>query len=49
VTSGELIATGEDAVKIAEVLTASNFRILQLLSVERLDVSTIALDRKSVV
>ena len=45
-TYGELIATGEDAVKMAEVLTASNFRILQLLSVERLDVSTIALRLK---
>ena len=41
-TSQEIIAEGQEAVRIAEVLTASNFRILQLLSEERLDISTIA-------
>lgn len=38
----ELVFTGEDALKVADALTAASFRILQLLSKERLDVSTIA-------
>ncbi len=38
----ELLVTGEDALKVADALTAASFRILQLLSKERLDVSMIA-------
>lgn len=40
--SAELVVTGEDALKVADALTSTSFRILQLLSEERLDVSTIA-------
>ena len=40
--SDELVVTGEEALKVAEALTATTFRILQLLSEESLDVSTIA-------
>jgi predicted transcriptional regulator len=38
----ELVLRGEEALKIADALTSANFRILQSLSKERLDVSTIA-------
>ena len=41
-TLGELVVRGEDALKVADALTSTTFRILQLLSEERLDVSTIA-------
>lgn len=40
--SEEMIVTGEEALKVADALTESSFRILQLISEERLDVSTIA-------
>ncbi len=33
---------GEDALKVADALTSTSFRILQLLTKKRLDVSTIA-------
>ena len=39
---GEMIVTGEEAFKVAEALTSTSLRVLQLLSKERLDVSTIA-------
>ena len=39
---GELVVTGEDALKVADALTSTSFKMLQLLSKERLDVSTIA-------
>ena len=39
---GELVVTGEEALKVADALTSTSFRMLQLLSEERLDVSTIA-------
>lgn len=39
---GEMVATGEEALKVVEALTPTSLRILQLLSEERLDVSTIA-------
>ena len=38
----ELVLSGEDALKVADALTSTSFRILQLLSTEALDVSTIA-------
>jgi len=38
----ELVVTGEEALKVADALTSTSFKILQLLSEERLDVSTIA-------
>jgi len=38
----EMIVAGEEAIKVADALTTSSFRILQLISEERLDVSTIA-------
>jgi predicted transcriptional regulator len=38
----EMVVAGEEALKVAEALTSTSFRILQLLSEERLDVSTIA-------
>ena len=34
--------TGEEALKVADALTSTSYRILQLLSEEALDVSTIA-------
>jgi len=40
--SGELVATGEEALRVADALTSASFRILRLLSKERLDVSRIA-------
>jgi predicted transcriptional regulator len=39
---GELVVEGEDALKVADALTSTSFRILQLLTNKRLDVSTIA-------
>jgi len=36
------VVTGEDALKVADALTSTSFKMLQLLSEERLDVSTIA-------
>jgi len=41
-TLGEIVVTSEEALKVAEALTSTSLRILQLLSEERLDVSTIA-------
>ena len=40
--SEELVVAGEEALKVAEALTSTSFRILRLISEERLDVSTIA-------
>jgi predicted transcriptional regulator len=37
----EVIASGEEAVKVADALTATTMKMLQLLWVEPLDVSTI--------
>jgi predicted transcriptional regulator len=37
----DLIISGEEAVKVADALTATTMRMLQLLSKEPLDVSTI--------
>jgi len=39
----EIIVAGDEALKVAEALTATTLRILRLLSNERLDVSTIAI------
>ena len=39
---GELVVEGQDALKVADALTSTSFRILQLLTKKRLDVSTIA-------
>lgn len=41
--SNEITTTGEKALEIAEALTATTMKILQLLSNEKLDVSTIGL------
>ena len=41
-SSGEMIVTGEKAEAVAEALTSTTFRMLRLLSEERLDISTIA-------
>jgi len=38
----ELVVEGEDALKVADALTSTSFRILQLLTKKSLDVSTIA-------
>ena len=38
----EIVLSGEDALQVADALTSSSLRVLQLLSKERLDVSTIA-------
>ena len=38
----DLVVAGDEALKVAEALTATTLRILRLLSNERLDVSTIA-------
>jgi predicted transcriptional regulator len=37
----ELTVSGSNALKVAEALTATSMRILQLLSKERLDITTI--------
>lgn len=39
----EIVIAGDEALKVADALTATTLRILQLLSKERLDVSTIAI------
>jgi predicted transcriptional regulator len=39
---GEIIVTGEEALQVADALTSTSLRILQLISDERLDISTIA-------
>ena len=39
----ELVVAGDEALKVAEALTATTLRILRLLSNERLDVSTVAI------
>jgi len=39
---GEMVVTGEEALKVAEALNSTTLRMLQLLSKERLDVSRIA-------
>jgi predicted transcriptional regulator len=41
-TLEEIVVTGEAALKIADALTSTSLRILQLVSQKRLDVSTIA-------
>ena len=41
-TLEEIVATGEAALKIADALTSTSLRILQLVSQKRLNVSTIA-------
>jgi predicted transcriptional regulator len=38
----ELTVSGSEALKVADALNSTTFRILQLISKERLDVSTIA-------
>jgi len=38
----EIVTRGEEALKIADALTSVTFKILQLISKERLDVSMIA-------
>ncbi len=38
----EILVSGEDALKVADALNSSSLRVLQLLSEERLDISTIA-------
>lgn len=40
--SEEIVVSGEDALKVADALNSSSLRIMQLLSREHLDVSTIA-------
>ena len=40
--SEEIVTSGEDALKVADALNSTSLRILQLLSRERLDISTIA-------
>ena len=39
----EMIVSGEKALQVADALTATTMRILQLLSKEKLDISTIGL------
>ncbi len=39
--SEEIIVSGEKALEVAEALTATSMKILQLLSKEKLDISTI--------
>ncbi len=41
VSDGSLVVSGEDALNVAEALTATTMRMLQLLWQEPLDVSTI--------
>ena len=38
----EIVVSGEDALQVADALTSTSLRVLQLLSKERLDISTIA-------
>jgi len=37
----EIVVSGEKALEVAEALTATSMKILQLISKERLDISTI--------
>jgi hypothetical protein len=39
---GEIVVTGEKALQVADAMTSTSLRILQLISGNRLDVSTIA-------
>lgn len=39
---GEIVVTGEESLKVADALTSTSLKILQLISGESLDVSTIA-------
>jgi len=39
---GEIVVTGEEALKVADALTSTSLKILQLISDKRLDISTIA-------
>lgn len=41
-TLKELTVSGSEALKVADALNSTTYRILQLISKERLDVSTIA-------
>jgi predicted transcriptional regulator len=41
--SGEIVVSGEAALKVADALNSTSLRVLQLLSREHLDISTIAL------
>lgn len=41
-TLREIVVTGEQALKVADALTSTSLRILQLISGKRLDISTIA-------
>ena len=38
----EIVVTGEEALKVADALTSTSLKILQLVSDKRLDISTIA-------
>jgi predicted transcriptional regulator len=38
----EIVVTGEEALKVADALTSTSLKILQLISDRRLDISTIA-------
>ncbi len=38
-----MVVSGDDALKVAEAINATTLKMLQMLSKERLDVSTIAL------
>lgn len=38
----EMVVSGDEALKVAEALNSTTLRMLQILSQERLDVSTIA-------
>lgn len=40
--SEEIVVSGEDALQVADALNSTSLRVLQLLSKERLDISTIA-------
>lgn len=40
--SEEIVVSGEDALQVADALNSTSLRILQLISKERLDISTIA-------
>jgi predicted transcriptional regulator len=42
-SANELTVTGSKALEVAEALTATTMKILQLLSKERLDISTIGI------
>lgn len=40
--SEEIVVSGEDALKVADALNSTSLRVLQLLSKEHLDISTLA-------